>query len=121
MPAQPVDLKSLLIMIKDNKDINANLCLDEGCVIQTEDVKPLVKVINYFLNYMTQVSSNPVEVGLDLRGDDYLLSFLAYTEEKSFPEVSAQIGDALQPYNATFEKVEVAGKNIQFKIHFTRS
>jgi hypothetical protein len=50
MPVAPVDLKSLLFMIKENKNIEANLILDEGCLLETEDVKPLVKVINYLLN-----------------------------------------------------------------------
>jgi hypothetical protein len=120
MPAQPVDLKSLLLMIKDNKDVDANLCLDEGCTIETDDVKPLVKVINYFLNYMGQVTTKPIEVGLDLRSDGYLLSFLAFCENISVSELSDQIGDALKLYNATFEKTEETGKYIQYRLHFAR-
>ena len=32
------------------KDIEANLILDEGCTFETDDPKPLVKIINYVSN-----------------------------------------------------------------------
>lgn len=117
---QRVDLKSLLLMIKDNKEMEANYCLDEGCSIESDDVKPLVKVINYFLNYMVQITDNPVEVGLDLRGDNCLLTFMAYSELQEYPAVSDQIAETLVPFNARYEKVENPGKYVQLKIHFTR-
>jgi len=120
MPDHRIDLKSLLLMIKDNKDMEANYCLDEGCTLETEDVKPLVKVINYFLNYMGQVTSQPLEVGLDLRGNDYLMTFMAYSELQEFPAVSDQIDNALSAFNAKFEKVEDPGKYVQLKVHFSR-
>ncbi len=120
MPSTTIDLKSLLFMIKENKDIEANLILDEGCTLETEDIKPLVKVINYILNYLQQLTEQPVEVGLDLRGKDYLMSFLVYSQADSLPEISDQIEAALAPYNASLETKMEAGKNVQIKIHFKR-
>ena len=52
--ANPVDLKQLLQLINDQKGLDTNLCLDSGCVIDVEDKTPLIKVINYFLNYLHQ-------------------------------------------------------------------
>jgi len=121
MPSNTIDLKSLLFMIKENKDVEANLILDEGCFLETDDVKPLVKVINYILNYLQQLTDKPIEVGLDLRGKDYLMSFLAYTSAETLPELSNQIEEALNPYNASLEKKIEAGKNAQLKIHFQKN
>ena len=52
MTENTVDLKRLIYMIKDTKNLNANLILDDGCVFDTADPKPLVKVINYIINYL---------------------------------------------------------------------
>ncbi len=35
MPANHYDLKQLIYLIKENKDFDANLILDEGCGIDT--------------------------------------------------------------------------------------
>ena len=98
--------------------MEVNLILDEGCFLETDDIKPLVKVINYLLNYLQQLTDKPIEIGLDLRGKDYLMSFLAYSTANELPEVSDQIEEALKPYNATLEKRFDAGKHVQLKIHF---
>ena len=49
--SSPLDLKRLIQLIHDQKDIEAELILDEGCVINIEDQAPLVKIINYFLKH----------------------------------------------------------------------
>jgi hypothetical protein len=121
MPASTVDLKSLLFMIRENKDVEANLILDEGCFLETDDIKPLVKVINYILNYLQQITDKPIEVGLDLRGKDYLMNFLAYTGAETLPELSDQLEGALSSYDASLEKKFEAGKNVQLKIHFRKN
>jgi hypothetical protein len=64
------------------------------------------------------VTEKPIEVGLDLRGEDYLMSFLAYTSDESLPELSDQIDDALKTYNASLEKQFDPDKHVQLKIHF---
>ena len=53
MSENRVDLKQLIMLIKDNKNFEANLILDEGCILMTEDPKPLVKVVNYIINYQS--------------------------------------------------------------------
>jgi hypothetical protein len=118
--AQFVDLKKLLILINDNKDVPANLILDEGCTFETEDPKPLIKVLNYLINYLNQFASRPLEISLDLRSADYLMSLMVYTDTAEFPPVSDQIGGALQDYRAKLEKVHEPGKYLQFKISFQR-
>jgi hypothetical protein len=118
--SNPIDLKRLIQIIYDQKDIKAELILDEGCVIEADDQAPLVKVINYFLNYLHQVSEQPIQIGLDLMGDQILLSFISYTSADLTPEISSNVADALSPYNAKFETEHKKGSYVQIKIHFKK-
>jgi hypothetical protein len=118
MPENRVDLKRLILLIKENKDFEANLILDEGCVLQTSDPKPLVKVLNYFINYLNQISAQPLEISLDLRTHDNLLSFMVYTDTQELPDISAEIDDVLKSYKGSMEKVHEKGKYVQFKLSF---
>jgi hypothetical protein len=118
MSENRVDLKQLIMLIKANKDFEANLILDEGCALMTDDPKPLVKVLNYLINYLGQQSKNPLEISLDLRTNDHLLSLMAYTDNTDLPEVNKEINDVLKSYKATLEKIHESGKYIQFKVSF---
>ncbi len=118
MSENRVDLKQLIMLIKANKDFEANLILDEGCVLMTDDPKPLVKVLNYLINYLGQQSEKPLEISLDLRSNDHLMSMMVYTDKSDLPEVSSEIDGVLKNYKATLEKIHEAGKYLQFKISF---
>ena len=120
MAEQIIDLKQLLLLIHDNKDFAVNFILDEGCTITAEDPKPLVKVINYLINYLTPLSAHPLEISCDLRGQDCLVSMMAYTEKTDLPPVSDQIAEVLNGYKGKLEKVHENGKYLQFKLSFTR-
>ncbi len=120
MSENRVDLKRLIMLIKDNKDFEANLILDEGCILMTEDPKPLVKVLNYLINYLGQVSDKPLEISLDLRTTDNLLSMMVYTDKPELPDFSSEIEGALKPYKGSIEKIHERGKYIQFKLSFDR-
>jgi hypothetical protein len=119
MTAQRVDLKKLLLLIKDGKDFDANLCLDEGCTLEAEDTTPLIKVFNYIINYMNQLTDKPLEISLDLRSNDYLLGFMAYTEQSDLPALSSNLQDVLKDYHASLEQVHEKGKYLQVKLSFT--
>jgi len=121
MSEQRIDLKQIILLIKSNKELNANLCLDEGCVVYAEDPKPLVKVINYFINYLAPLSAQPLEISLDLSGKSMLLSMLAYTAENTLPELSPKIAEALTPYQARYELVHDSGRYVQVKISFDKN
>lgn len=118
MSENRVDLKQLIMLIKANKDFEANLILDEGCALMTEDPKPLVKVLNYIINYLGQLSDKPLEISLDLRTNDNLLSIMVYTDKTELPEVSTEIEDVLKSYKATLERIHESGKYLQFKVSF---
>ena len=118
MSENRVDLKQLIFMIKENKDFEANLILDEGCILYTEDPKPLVKVVNYIINYLNQISDKPLEISLDLRSHDHLLSLMVYTDKSELPDFSAEVEGALKSYQGSIEKIHETGKYIQFKLSF---
>jgi hypothetical protein len=113
-----VDLKQLIMLIKDTKNLEANLILDEGCTMMTEDPKPLVKVLNYIINYLGQLSDQALEISLDLRSSDHLLSLMVYTDKTDLPAVSSEIDDVLKTYKATLDKIHESGKYVQFKVSF---
>ena len=119
MPANHYDLKQLIYLIKDNKDFDANLILDEGCGIDTEDPKPLIKVLNYLINYLNQLTSSPLEISLDLRDKDSLLSLMAYSAETDLPEMNDQIDGILKDYKATKNIIHEKDKYIQIKVSFS--
>jgi hypothetical protein len=118
MSENRVDLKQLIMLIKDTKEIEANLILDEGCTLMTDDPKPLVKVINYIINYLGQLSDQALEISLDLRTSDHLLSLMVYTDKTDLPPISTEIDDVLKAYKASLEKIHESGKYIQIKVSF---
>jgi hypothetical protein len=120
MTENSIDLKRLIHLIKDTKDFNANLILDEGCVFETADPKPLVKVLNYIINYLNQYAKQPLEISLDLRSTDFLLSMMVYTDQQDLPPISDQVESTLKTYRATMEKIHAQGKYLQFKLSFAR-
>jgi hypothetical protein len=120
MAEQRIDLKQLIHLIHDNKEFEVNFILDEGCFIIAEDPKPLIKVLNYLINYLTPLTGQPLEISLDLRGNDILMSMMAYTDNSELPPVSDQVSDALKVYNATLENIHEQGKYFQFKLSFSK-
>lgn len=120
MTEKTIDLKKLVLYIYDNKDVKANLCLDEGCLFEADDPKPLIKVINYFLNYLSPLTEQPLEIALDLLEKTFVLRMMAYTTQESLPETSANIADALTAYHAKYERVHDKGRYAQIKIVFDK-
>ncbi len=120
MNQNSMDLKQLLYLIREQKDTEINLNLDEGCVLETEDPKPLVKVLNYLINYLAQVSERAIEISLDLLPENYRLSLLAYTANESLPEISPQLNDALQAYRANLKTDHHIGSYIKLTIIFNK-
>ncbi len=120
MTEHTVDLKAFINLIVDNKDIDANLILDEGCTFETDDPKPLVKVINYVLNYLNQLTDSSLAISLDLMPNNYRVSCMAYTDKEDLDPFSEQVGDALNDYNASYEIKHEKGRYVQIILSFKR-
>lgn len=115
-----VDLKRLIQLINDQKNLDINLNLDEGCTIEAEDQAPLIKVINYFLNYLNTLSNRTMEISLDLMGNSVLMNMIAFSEAQEIPEPSPNLKDALAAYKAEYEVKHDPGKYVQVKVTFTK-
>jgi hypothetical protein len=120
MSEKTFDLKKLMLLIQENKEFNANFCLDEGCLFQADDAAQLIKVINYIINYLTPLTQKPLEVALDLRPNDFILNMMAYTDQAELPEVHDQIPGILKKYSASIERVQENGKYVQLKLIFSK-
>jgi hypothetical protein len=118
MEKESVDLRKLILMIKDQKEINANFSLEFDCEIETDDIKPLVKVINYAINYIGQLADQPQEISLNASMSGITMGFTTFTEAVDLPAINPQVNEALVPYNAFIEQKGEAGKYTQLLITF---
>ncbi len=121
MNQNTIDLKQMLFLIREQKDVEANFILDEGCTIESENPKPLIKVLNYLFNFMSQFTDRPMEISLDLLSDSYRLTFLSFCDLQEEPAISDQLSDALNDYDAEFSMTNHAGQYLQLVISFKRS
>jgi hypothetical protein len=116
-----VDLRKLINKIQEQKQANVNLTLEFECDIETDDIQPLVKVINYFMNYSCKLAGDlKVEVTLNAAIDYYMLCFISPTTASEYPAINEQVIDILKGYDAEFEMKFQAGKygsaNLQFNL-----
>jgi hypothetical protein len=113
-----MDLRDLMMMIKEKKDMNANMSLEFDCSVETDDPSSLVKVINYIINYLSPLTDRAIEISLNAHRGGSMLSFAAFTEAATVPTVSDQIEGALEAYNATLEVTHKEGQYVQIIITF---
>ena len=115
-----LDLRDLMKKIQEQKEMNANLSLEFDCVIETDDPKPLIKVINYIINYLTPLTDRSLEISLNAQMRGVLLSFSIFTDQTSFPPLSEQLNDALQNYNASYQVKQEECKYFQIILTFDK-
>lgn len=118
MSAQSIDMRDLLLAIHTQKDVDADVCLDLGCHLETEDPRPLIKSINYIINYLNQLTDGQLQVGLNLQAEDFRVSYLALTEAVNIPPLSEKLAEALQGYDADVEFVHEPGRYVQVLLVF---
>ena len=113
-----IDLRDLIMMIKEKKEMNANFALEFDCKLEVEDYKPLVKVINYAINYIGQMTDQPMQISLNAGGSGYLHGFTAFTSQTEFPAVSDQVVEALKSYRASVKVDGEKGKYVKMLLTF---
>lgn len=118
MEKEVIDLRDLIMMIKEKKEMSANLALEFDCRLEVEDYKPLVKVINYAINYVSQLTDQPMQISLNAGGSGYLLGFTAFTSRVEFPPVSEQVVEALKSYQASITVDGEKGKYVKMLLTF---
>lgn len=120
MEKEIVDLRDLILMIKEQKQMNANLALEFDCVIEADDVKPLIKVINYAINYISRLTDQQQQISLNASMSGITISFTAFTTSSDLPAINPQVNEALAPYNAVMEQKGEPGKYTQLLISFRK-
>ncbi|MCB0279499.1 MAG: hypothetical protein KDD94_08360 [Calditrichaeota bacterium] len=118
MQERTVDLRNLVKQIVEQKQLNANLSLEFDCTLQTTDHIPLVKVINYIMNYLSPLSSNKMEISLNAAEDSYLLSFIVATDKTELEPINEQVKTVLADYHGTLSVIHEQGKYVQIQVKF---
>jgi len=117
---QDVDFRNLMMTIQEKKQMNANLELEFDCVIEVEDITPLVKVINYAINYITELSDEQMQISVNATLSNITLGFTTFTSKETFPPINQQAQDLLKQYSAAMELKSEVGKYAQLLIIFTK-
>ena len=115
---QVLDLRNLIKMINDKKDIGAELSLEFDCTLDVEDPKPLVKVINYAINFVNDLTDQKVQIALNASMSGMTLTFTAFTKLDAFPELNSQVADVLKDYEGKIELSGDPSKYVQLLIFF---
>lgn len=98
-----IDLRELILLIKQNKGFDSHLCLDIGCVIESNNSKPLIKAINYIINYMKEAGEGEIQIDLDSHYSKHQLVFIVHTDQQTLPKPSNQLQSIMTAYNGTIE------------------
>lgn len=105
-----LDLRTLLMMINEKKELNANLSLEFDCIIIIDDTNTLVKVLNYAINYINQLSDDPMQISLNAGMNEISAGFTSFTAKTEFPPLNPQVIEILKKYSVTIELKFEAGK-----------
>jgi hypothetical protein len=118
MTDSSIDLGNLLNYILDQKKVETTLNIGPECKVNAEDPKPLIKIINYLINYLKQITTESINVSLNTQSSGCLLCFIVSTDIKELPPLSDNLNEALKPYFAAMRIVFEEGKYAQIIINF---
>ena len=118
MTESSIDLGNLLNYILDQKKVETTLSVGQECKVNSEDPKPLVKIINYLINYLKQITKESINVSLNSQSSGCLLCFIVSTDLKQLPPLSDNLNEALKPYFAAMRVVFEKEKYAQIILNF---
>lgn len=118
MTESTIDLGNLLNYIIDQKKVNTTVNIGPECKVNAEDPKPLVKIINYLINYLSQITDDTINISLKTQSNGCLLCFIVSTNHEQLPPLSDNLDEALKPYNAAMRVVFEEGKYAQIILNF---
>jgi len=113
-----IDLGNLLNFILDKKKVDTNLSIAPECKINAGDPKPLVKIINYLINYLKKITKETINISLNTQTSGCLLCFIVSTDLKQLPPLSDNLNEALKEYFAAMRVVFEEGKYAQIILIF---
>ncbi len=116
-----IDLRELILLIKQNKDFAAHLCLDIGCKIEGHDPKPLILTINYIINYLKESGQGEIQIDLDSHNAKHQLVFIIHTDKRDLSAPSDNLKDSLSIFGGTLEWIFEPARFVKFQLVFDRS
>ncbi len=114
----PINLRELILLIKQNKDFDSHLCLDLGCSIDCDDAKPLIKAVNYIINYLKEAGEGEIQIDLDSHNSKHQLVFIVHTGKQILPAPSDQLQPIMKTYNGTIEWIFEPAKYAKCQLIF---
>ena len=117
--AQSIDIRKLVMMVNEQKKLNAQLALEFDCIIEIEDPKALVQVINYIINFCGQLSEKAPYISLNDQMDEFLLSFSVNTEATELPPFNEKVIETVKEFDARMEIKLEPGKYARIIIAFS--
>jgi len=118
MAESTIDLGNLLNLIIDQKKVDTTLDIGQNCMVIGVDPKPLVKIINYLINYLKKITNDTISVSLNTQSSGCLLCFIVSTNIDQLPALSNNLDEALKPYNGAMRVVFEEGKYAQIILNF---
>jgi hypothetical protein len=109
-----------MIMINEKKGLNSQMALEFDCTLEVEELEPLVKIINYAINYIQQLADKPLQISLYSGFSENSLVFQAFTSKTEFPPLSEKVHEALAIYNGDMNFDNEPGKFAQIQIKFKK-
>jgi hypothetical protein len=114
-----IDLRELILLIKQNKKFNAHLCLDLGCSIEGDDAKPLIKAVNYIINYLKEAGTGEIQIDLDSHNSKHQLVFIIHTDKKDLTLPSDHLKDTLRSFGGEIEWIFEPTQYVKFQLVFS--
>jgi hypothetical protein len=116
-----VDLKQLILLIAEKKDVDADYSLDQGCVLPNADQATMIKIINYLYNYVGQHTKTTFPVALELKATQYVLTIVVYSEsEVANLSINPQVVEAIISQNGQVKIIIDNPKLFRIVISFAK-
>ncbi|MBL7960492.1 hypothetical protein JNL27_09675 [bacterium] len=113
-----IDLRELILLIKQNKEFDSHVCLDLGCSIEGHNAKPLVKTINYIINYLKEAGNGEIQIDLDSHHSKHQLVFIVHTGKQTLPPPSDQLQSIMNSYYGTIQWIFEPEKYAKCQLSF---
>jgi len=114
-----LDLKQLLILIDDDLDLEADLCLDLDCHVVTENPSKFVRLLRTVITHIRTHARGPISIGLSALRDSFDIAIVGHTDLTEIPE-EPPVKNEFEIFGGTGSFEFLAGKYIKALIHFER-
>ena len=109
-------LREWIIALHEKKRFPAHLCLDTGCTLVVEKIKPLVIVLNALVDHLRSVSTQEIQIDLDAHQNKDQLVLIVHTQRMEKPVLSDTITEAMREIGAEFYEEFVPQQYLKYQL-----